>query len=55
MVQKSIDVRFKRVESEMIWLSSDLKFKCWLSPGLRFKRFGCQLLRDSNEFGCQLI
>ena len=27
LVRKSIDVRFKRVESQMTWLSSDLRFK----------------------------
>ena len=39
LVRKSIDVRFKRVESQMIWLSSDLRFN-W---------FCCQLVWDSND------
>ena len=34
LVRKSIDVRFKSVASQMVWLSSDLRFKC----------FGCHLI-----------
>ena len=61
------DVRFKRVESQMIWLSSDLRFKrflvvnwfeiqlIWLSIDLRFKWVGCQSMCASNDFGCLLI
>ena len=67
LVRKWIDVRFKRVESQMIlvvnwfeiqliWLSIDLCFKWfWLSVDLRFNWFGCQLIWDSNDFGCPLI
>ena len=50
LVRKSIDVRFKRVESQMIWSSSDLRFKWfWLSIDLRFNWFGCQLIWNWND------
>ena len=45
LVRKSIDARFKWIESQMIWLSIDLRFK-W---------FGCQSMCASNDFGYLLI
>ena len=56
MVRKSIDVSFKRIESQMIWLSDDSRFQViWLSSDLRLKRIWLSVDSGFKWFGCQLI
>ena len=56
MVRKSVDVRFKWIEIQMIWLSIDVWFEWfWLSVDLRFKWVGCQLVFRFSWVGWQMI
>ena len=49
MIWLSADLR---CEIQVIWLSTDVRFKWFM---LRLKRFGRQVISDSSDFGCQLI
>ena len=49
VVRKSIDVRIKRIESQIILVVNWFEIQAiWLSTDLRFKWVGCQWIWDSN-------